>query len=376
MTEPTAHIDTFVRDHLPPHRSLAADDVVGCAGVELPGSPQLRLSVARRLDRDRSRRTHRAPSRRRRVDLPPAVRNRQSHRARPGRGARPRSRRPRAVARAQSAVAGRLLVRRDQSGRGRGNHDAAAPAARTGGDHRAGRGASCPHRRSRCRGSRSGAESRGRPRDRCFNTARRGFAGRQDRRASRRSSRTSTPLPTTRDHRVHLRHDRPRQGHRALSTATFSPSPIPTAPRPQASSRTTSSSARRHSRSRTASADWCSFPMRFGASTALLEHASPPLLLEGIQKYRATITVTSPTGYRAMIEQAGQFDLTSSAQVHLGRRDAARRRRSTRGHEATGIRLMDGIGSTECSTCSSAAPGRGAARIHRTRGARLSEPWS
>jgi 2-aminobenzoate-CoA ligase len=47
------------------------------------------------------------------------------------------------------------------------------------------------------------------------------------------------------------------------------------------------------------------FPMRFGASTALIEQASPPLLLEGIQKFRATITITSPTAYRAMLKQAG-----------------------------------------------------------------------
>ena len=38
------------------------------------------------------------------------------------------------------------------------------------------------------------------------------------------------------------------------------------------------------------------FPMRFGASTALLEQASPPHLLAGIETYRATVTVTSPTG--------------------------------------------------------------------------------
>jgi 2-aminobenzoate-CoA ligase len=49
----------------------------------------------------------------------------------------------------------------------------------------------------------------------------------------------------------------------------------------------------------------------FGASTALIEQASPPLLLEGIQKFRATITITSPTAYRAMLKQAGDFDLTS-----------------------------------------------------------------
>ena len=67
------------------------------------------------------------------------------------------------------------------------------------------------------------------------------------------------------------------------------------------------------------------FPMRFGASTALLEHASPPLLLEGIEKYRATVTVTSPTGYRAMLKQRRRVRPHQFAPVRLRRRDAAGR---------------------------------------------------
>jgi 2-aminobenzoate-CoA ligase len=88
------------------------------------------------------------------------------------------------------------------------------------------------------------------------------------------------------------------------------------------------------------------FPMRFGASTALIEQASPLQLLEGIQAFRATITITSPTAYRAMLPQTAGFDLTSLRKcVSAGETlpaatfDAWER--------ATGIRLMDGIGSTE-----------------------------
>ncbi len=88
------------------------------------------------------------------------------------------------------------------------------------------------------------------------------------------------------------------------------------------------------------------FPMRFGASTALLEHASPPLLLEGIQNYRATVTVTSPTGYRAMIEQAGKFDLTSLRRC-ISAGETLPAAVFNAWAETTGIRLMDGIGSTE-----------------------------
>jgi 2-aminobenzoate-CoA ligase len=88
------------------------------------------------------------------------------------------------------------------------------------------------------------------------------------------------------------------------------------------------------------------FPMRFGASTALIEQASPPLLLEGIQKFRATITITSPTAYRAMLAQAGEYDLTSLRKcVSAGETLPAATFNAW--EKATGIRLMDGIGSTE-----------------------------
>ncbi|CAN0589035.1 unnamed protein product, partial [Ectocarpus sp. 12 AP-2014] len=40
------------------------------------------------------------------------------------------------------------------------------------------------------------------------------------------------------------------------------------------------------------------FPLRFGAAAALLENASPPNMIEIIQKYRATVSFTAPTAYR------------------------------------------------------------------------------
>jgi 2-aminobenzoate-CoA ligase len=88
------------------------------------------------------------------------------------------------------------------------------------------------------------------------------------------------------------------------------------------------------------------FPMRVGASTALLEQASPPQLLAGIEKYRATVTVTSPTGYRAMLKQAGEFDLTSLRRC-MSAGETLPAAVFDAWAKATGIRLMDGIGSTE-----------------------------
>lgn len=88
------------------------------------------------------------------------------------------------------------------------------------------------------------------------------------------------------------------------------------------------------------------FPMRVGASTLLLEKPSPEALLEGVARHRASILFTAPTAYRAMADLAGKHDLTSLREcVSAGETlplpvfDSWRR--------ATGMRIIDGIGSTE-----------------------------
>src|SRR3954467_8400172 len=88
------------------------------------------------------------------------------------------------------------------------------------------------------------------------------------------------------------------------------------------------------------------FPMRFGASSVLLEHASPPELLDGIVQHRATICFTSPTAYRAILKLMHGEDISSlkkcvSAGEHLPRTTC------DAWHKATGIKIIDGIGSTE-----------------------------
>jgi 2-aminobenzoate-CoA ligase len=88
------------------------------------------------------------------------------------------------------------------------------------------------------------------------------------------------------------------------------------------------------------------FPLRFGASTALIEKTTPADLLAGIQTYRATVTVTSPTAYRAMLKQAAGFDL-SSLRTGMSAGETLPGATFTAWLEATGVRLLDGIGSTE-----------------------------
>ena len=88
------------------------------------------------------------------------------------------------------------------------------------------------------------------------------------------------------------------------------------------------------------------FPMRIGASTVLLEQAAPPQLLQGIQDFRATVCFTAPTAYRAMAPSCAQFDLSSLKKcVSAGEHLPAATFETWRA--ATGLRIIDGIGSTE-----------------------------
>jgi 2-aminobenzoate-CoA ligase len=88
------------------------------------------------------------------------------------------------------------------------------------------------------------------------------------------------------------------------------------------------------------------FPMRVGASSVLLEKATPDDLIAAIDRHKATITFTAPTAYRAML-----------AKLDPGSRHSLRKCVSAgetlpkavfdAWFEATGIKLMDGIGATE-----------------------------
>jgi 2-aminobenzoate-CoA ligase len=88
------------------------------------------------------------------------------------------------------------------------------------------------------------------------------------------------------------------------------------------------------------------FPLRARASVVLLERLTPQSLLGAIARHRATICFTAPTFYRQMAEAAKDHDLRSLVKcVSAGEAlpDATR----TRWREATGIEMIDGIGSTE-----------------------------
>lgn len=88
------------------------------------------------------------------------------------------------------------------------------------------------------------------------------------------------------------------------------------------------------------------FPLRFGASTLLLEQAGPKQLLPAIEEHRATVLFTAPTAYRAMLAEPHPYDLSSLRRcVSAGENLPAALWRAW--HERTGLRVIDGIGATE-----------------------------
>jgi 2-aminobenzoate-CoA ligase len=88
------------------------------------------------------------------------------------------------------------------------------------------------------------------------------------------------------------------------------------------------------------------FPLRAGASTVLLEKPTPDALLAAISDFGATVCFTAPTSYRAMAPLADRSKIgTLRACVSAGETLPVATR--TMWENATGVRIIDGIGSTE-----------------------------
>ena len=88
------------------------------------------------------------------------------------------------------------------------------------------------------------------------------------------------------------------------------------------------------------------FPLRVGGATILLERASPDDLLPAIANLRATICFTAPTAFRAMLGKLAGFDL-SSLRKCVSAGETLPRETYEAWAAATGIRIIDGLGSTE-----------------------------
>jgi 2-aminobenzoate-CoA ligase len=88
------------------------------------------------------------------------------------------------------------------------------------------------------------------------------------------------------------------------------------------------------------------FPMRVGASVVLAEKHTPETLLETIARFKATVCFAAPVMYRGMAAIARNYDVSSLKKcVSAGEALPDATRQAFK--QASGIEIIDGIGSTE-----------------------------
>ena len=89
------------------------------------------------------------------------------------------------------------------------------------------------------------------------------------------------------------------------------------------------------------------FPLRFGATATLLENASPANMIEIIETYKATISFTSPTAYRAMMAAMDEGADLSSLRMAVAAGETLPAPVFEEWTRRTGKPILDGIGTTE-----------------------------
>ena len=89
------------------------------------------------------------------------------------------------------------------------------------------------------------------------------------------------------------------------------------------------------------------FPLRFGAAATLLESATPPNMIDIIETYKATISFTAPTAYRAMMAAMDEGADLSSLRVAVSAGETLPAPVFEEWTKKTGTPILDGIGATE-----------------------------
>ena len=89
------------------------------------------------------------------------------------------------------------------------------------------------------------------------------------------------------------------------------------------------------------------FPLRFGAAATLLEQATPGSMIEIIETYKATISFTAPTAYRAMLAAMDQGADLSSLRIAVSAGETLPAPVFEEWVRKTGRPMLDGIGATE-----------------------------
>ncbi|MGH8939042.1 MAG: AMP-binding protein, partial [Actinomycetes bacterium] len=88
------------------------------------------------------------------------------------------------------------------------------------------------------------------------------------------------------------------------------------------------------------------FPLRAGASTLLIEKATPDQLFRLIAEHRVSVVFTAPTAYRAALQVLPELDISALRRcVSAG--ESLPRATWEAFREATGVKIIDGIGATE-----------------------------
>ncbi len=89
------------------------------------------------------------------------------------------------------------------------------------------------------------------------------------------------------------------------------------------------------------------FPLRFGAAAALLEQATPPNMIEIIQTLKATVCFTAPTAYRVMLKAMAEGADLSSLRAAVSAGETLPAPVYEEWRAKTGKPMLDGIGATE-----------------------------
>ncbi|MEY9968767.1 2-aminobenzoate-CoA ligase [Streptacidiphilus sp. MAP12-16] len=88
------------------------------------------------------------------------------------------------------------------------------------------------------------------------------------------------------------------------------------------------------------------FPLHVGAATLLVEQATPEQLADLVADHGVTVLFTAPTAYRAILA-AGAADRLSGLRRCVSAGESLSAGVSEAFHAATGLRIIDGIGATE-----------------------------